>query len=243
MKESSRIWLASSLTLGIHAGVAGLLVWHGAQATTAMLPAPAEVIAVSFTAPAAEPATPAAPPTPREETPQEETPPPTPIQPPAPVETPQPEIKPKPVVKPKPVAQHAPKKMVKHHPSPAQPVTQTAPTAPTVQPATQTASPKPAPVLRRAGANEHFPARYRGQPQAPNYPPLAVRRQMEGTTLLEVVMDDHGNVIALSVKQSTGYDILDRAAMDAVRQWKFVPPSGVTGPSRALVPVKFSLTN
>lgn len=241
MKESSRIWLASSLTLAMHAGVAGLLVWHGVQAKPALLPAPSEAIAVTFMAQAA--AEPAAPPTP--EPPQEVPPPPQP-EPvkPAPPEPEKPVTKAeKPMAKPKPAHRHDTQKPVTRKPVPPARQAEPAPAATVVKPAVTAPKPAAAPVLRRAGANEHFPARYRGQPQAPVYPPLAVRRQMEGTTLLEVVIDDSGNVIQLAVKQSAGYDILDRAALEAVRQWKFVPPGGVTGPSRAYVPVKFSLTN
>jgi protein TonB len=55
----------------------------------------------------------------------------------------------------------------------------------------------------------------------PPYPGLARRRGYEGTVLLEVLVDRHGQVATLRVIQSSGYAVLDRAAMTSVERWRF----------------------
>ncbi|MGL4207106.1 MAG: energy transducer TonB [Aeromonadaceae bacterium] len=87
-----------------------------------------------------------------------------------------------------------------------------------------------------------YPPRYRGPQPAPDYPRIARRRGLEGTCLIEVLMDTQGDVITLALKQSTGHSVLDQAALAAVKSWKFIAPSGMTGASKALVPVRFKLT-
>lgn len=56
-------------------------------------------------------------------------------------------------------------------------------------------------------------------------------------------MDTQGEVITLALKQSTGFhNTLDQAALAAVKNWKFIAPTGIAGSSKALVPVRFELT-
>ncbi len=107
------------------------------------------------------------------------------------------------------------------------------------------ATPSKAPVASDrpvASAQEHYPARYRGPQPAPNYPRMARRRGLEGTCVIEVLMDTRGEVITLALKQSTGHTILDQAALAAVKDWKFIAPTGIAGASKVLVPVRFALT-
>ena len=87
-----------------------------------------------------------------------------------------------------------------------------------------------------------YPPRYRGPQPAPDYPRMARRRGLEGSCLIEVLMDTRGDVITLALKQSTGHSVLDQAALAAVKSWKFIAPSGMTGATKALVPVRFNLT-
>lgn len=110
---------------------------------------------------------------------------------------------------------------------------------------TKSATPGKAPIASHrplASAHEHYPARYRGPQPTPNYPRMARRRGLEGTCVIEVLMDTQGEVITLALKQSTGHTILDQAALAAVKDWKFIAPTGISGASKALVPVRFALT-
>jgi len=92
--------------------------------------------------------------------------------------------------------------------------------------------------------NKTFSAvpRYRKNPP-PDYPIPSRRRGEEGTTLIDVVVNVDGLPGAVSVQRSSGYPLLDRAALAAVRQWTFEPArvGGVPISSRVVVPVRFSL--
>ena len=77
----------------------------------------------------------------------------------------------------------------------------------------------------------------------PDYPPLARRRGLEGRTLLRVEVLASGASGTVAVISSSGYSVLDDAALAAVRQWSFVPASDVTPEATAFVevPVSFRL--
>ncbi len=57
----------------------------------------------------------------------------------------------------------------------------------------------------------------------PSYPSTARRLGIEGTSLLRVYVAADGRVTDVQVDQTAGHPDLDRAAMDAVRRWKFEP--------------------
>nr|WP_320010832.1 energy transducer TonB [uncultured Desulfobulbus sp.] len=84
--------------------------------------------------------------------------------------------------------------------------------------------------------------RYRSNPP-PVYPELARRRQLEGTVVLEVLVNTRGRVDALALHNSSGHRILDRAAQRAVRSWLFIPGREGGNPiqMKVLVPVRFAL--
>jgi|SRR5450432_69014 len=85
--------------------------------------------------------------------------------------------------------------------------------------------------------------RYRTNP-APEYPIPSRRRREEGIVLLDVAVDATGKPSNISLDRSSGYPLLDRAALDAVRRWTFEPAraGGVPMFSRVVVPVRFSLS-
>jgi protein TonB len=56
---------------------------------------------------------------------------------------------------------------------------------------------------------------------APRYPALAREIRIEGTVILDVIIDEHGVVTSTRILKSVAF--LDQAATDAVRQWKFTP--------------------
>ena len=55
----------------------------------------------------------------------------------------------------------------------------------------------------------------------PLYPEIALRARVEGTVVLEAVLDPAGRVTQLRVIRSV--PTLDQAALDAVRQWRYTP--------------------
>ena len=72
-----------------------------------------------------------------------------------------------------------------------------------------------------ASIREAIPA-YRANP-SPEYPPIARRRGYEGTVLVEVLVNREGRVEDLRLSQSSGYPVLDQAAMASMRGWLFEP--------------------
>jgi protein TonB len=76
----------------------------------------------------------------------------------------------------------------------------------------------------------------------PEYPPLAVRAQVQGVVILEAVVDQQGRVEDVRVLRSI--PLLDRAAIAAVRQWLYSPLLLNGKPERFVltVTVSFSLS-
>ena len=86
--------------------------------------------------------------------------------------------------------------------------------------------------------------KYRENSQ-PAYPRIATERGFEGVVLLSAEIEADGKVGVLKVKNSSGYAVLDRAALDAVKKWKFDPGKKMGRPISMWVdvPVKFVLKN
>ncbi|NUS37886.1 MAG: TonB family protein [Lysobacter sp.] len=78
---------------------------------------------------------------------------------------------------------------------------------------------------------------------APRYPPEALRNQASGTVLLAVEVGADGVPTQVVVARSSHSRSLDRAASDAVHQWRFHPAqrNGRPVPGRVQVPVTFNL--
>jgi protein TonB len=70
----------------------------------------------------------------------------------------------------------------------------------------------------------------------PVYPPVAQRARVEGVVILEAVIDAQGRVASVRVLRSIA--LLDQAAVEAVRQWRFTPALLNTEP----VPVVMTVT-
>jgi periplasmic protein TonB len=84
--------------------------------------------------------------------------------------------------------------------------------------------------------------KFSAPPTKPNYPRLARKRGLQGTALVEVLFDNLGKQIELSLVDSSGAAILDKAALDAVKLWQFSPPSPQSALAyRVQVPVTFAL--
>lgn len=76
---------------------------------------------------------------------------------------------------------------------------------------------------------------------APVYPPIAIAARREGDVILEAVIAEDGSVRDVKVIRSI--ELLNAAAVDAVRQWRFAPTllSGVPVPIVMTVIVNFRL--
>jgi protein TonB len=124
------------------------------------------------------------------------------------------------------------------------------PTADTVQVATAPA-PAPAPVV--AAPPAPLPPEpvteprgfvgYRSNP-APDYPALAQDRGMQGRVILKVHVLASGKADNVTVDKSTGFKILDDAAIKAVLQWTFDPARRGQTPidGWVTVPLNFKLS-
>lgn len=76
---------------------------------------------------------------------------------------------------------------------------------------------------------------------APVYPEVALKARVQGMVILEAVIDSEGNVTNVRVLRSV--PLLDRAAIEAVREWKYEPTllNGVPVPIIMTLTVHFSL--
>lgn len=103
-------------------------------------------------------------------------------------------------------------------------------------PITESALPKP-PV--RVGGGIVEPRKIHDV--KPVYPAIAVASRKEGLVILEAVIAEDGSVRDVRVLRSVA--LLDQAAMDAVRQWRFTPTllSGQPVPVVMTVTVNFTL--
>lgn len=81
-------------------------------------------------------------------------------------------------------------------------------------------------------------------PRQPSYPSQARRRNQQGVVLVEVRLDARGQQRSINVLRSSGVDSLDRAALEAVAKWRFLPETtgGQAVPSRVQIPIQFALT-
>ena len=70
------------------------------------------------------------------------------------------------------------------------------------------------------------------------YPEEAIRRGLQGTPLVLMVIDAEGNVTAARIEESCGHDLLDQAALRAVRALRALPADA---PREVLLPVRFRL--
>jgi protein TonB len=75
----------------------------------------------------------------------------------------------------------------------------------------------------------------------PEYPALAVAAHLEGMVILEATVDTDGRVTEVRILRSRGF--LDKAAINAVQQWRYAPLTlnGVPTPFVLTVTLNFAL--
>lgn len=83
-------------------------------------------------------------------------------------------------------------------------------------------APPSAPEAPPAGALVQ-PRPIAGQMPAPRYPTRALRRGDSGTVLVRAEIGPDGVPTSVSIADGSGSRLLDRAAMEAVEQWRFHP--------------------
>jgi len=95
---------------------------------------------------------------------------------------------------------------------------------------------------RSAESEPVFDADYLNNP-APHYPEIAKRRAIQGKVLLSVVVKTDGTAALVEISRSSGSQILDSAALDAVKSWRFIPAKsrGKSVEASVIVPIEFKL--
>jgi len=72
----------------------------------------------------------------------------------------------------------------------------------------------------------------------PKYPDVARWRRWAGEGIFGCKLRSDGTVLSVEVLKSTGYDVLDQAAIAALRQWRFKLP----GSHLVRVPIRFKMS-
>lgn len=93
-----------------------------------------------------------------------------------------------------------------------------------------------------ADCEPDFQAAYLNNP-APIYPMAARRMGWQGKVLVSVEVRADGRAGQVQVQQSSGHQVLDEAALRAVRNWRFSPArqAGQLIDKRFLIPIPFVL--
>ena len=79
----------------------------------------------------------------------------------------------------------------------------------------------------------------------PPYPLIARKKGFEGKLILEVLVNEDGSVKSTSIRESSGYEILDTVSKKTVEKWTFIPAKkmGQAVKDNIQVPIKFVLTD
>ncbi|KAB2895957.1 MAG: energy transducer TonB, partial [Dokdonella sp.] len=124
-------------------------------------------------------------------------------------------------------------------PPPAPPIVEEV--SPMSVPAPPPAPPAPPPPPADIAPSENISYR---KLRPPRYPPQALRQRQQGKVILKVLVGVDGSPQEITVQRSSGSRLLDQAAIEAVRNWRFNPGSkgGQPAPGYALVPIDFNLS-
>ena len=110
--------------------------------------------------------------------------------------------------------------------------------------ATPNLSDTPPVALAQDNAETDYKAAYLNNPRPP-YPFAAVRQGAEGRVLLSAEVLPDGRVGRVSLEKSSGHALLDAAALNTVRSWRFTPArkGGVASTQTVSIPIDFNLQN
>ena len=113
-------------------------------------------------------------------------------------------------------------------------------TPPPPAPIAEQPAPAPAPVPNPVAATPtDRPVPLPDQSPAPTYPPAALRRGESGTVVVQVEVDASGQPLDAKVIQRSGSRELDRAALNAVRGWRFQPAMSNGQPMQGTLEIPF----
>ena len=77
----------------------------------------------------------------------------------------------------------------------------------------------------------------------PAYPIVARRRGLQGVVVIAIEVAVDGAPVSINLQRSSGHPVLDSAALNAVRTWRFAPARRAGQAVRATleVPIRFRL--
>ena len=81
-------------------------------------------------------------------------------------------------------------------------------------------------------------------PLTPDYPPAALRLEQQGQVMVKLRVLASGAAADVQVRSSSGYHLLDEAALRYLRGARFIPAQDVSGlpvDSLVIVPIRFVL--
>ena len=80
-----------------------------------------------------------------------------------------------------------------------------------------------------------------GQTPPPQYPPAALRSGVSGTVMVRVAVDASGMPTEVTLEKKSGSRDLDRAALEAVKKWRFQPAQrdGQAIAASLVIPIEF----
>ena len=86
-------------------------------------------------------------------------------------------------------------------------------------------APPPAPPKTGPPQPTRFvPGQDGGVYTTPKYPPVALQQQMQGSVVLDIVVDTNGLPATVEIKKGSGFGVLDRNARDTVKnKWRWPP--------------------
>lgn len=241
----TRWWLWAALALALHMGAGGLVWWlvqspmqaigsksaaDSEQANTLNVERLVWVDAgVQTTTPAA-----AARPQPSQAKPAKSAQPAAPVADVAQVQQPKPRAQPEPLQ-----TTPSPSLAAKAAPEAAAGLTDNV----TTQTTQSAASAVTAPRLAEQVVANSAPSVLQAYSPPPDYPALSQRMGEQGEVVLRVQVSAAGKALAVELAKPSGFERLDRAAMQTVSTWRFVPAM-VDGQAQAAwfdVPVRFEL--
>ncbi|MFB2649136.1 energy transducer TonB [Shewanella mangrovisoli] len=83
---------------------------------------------------------------------------------------------------------------------------------------------------------------FASKPPQPTYPRMARKKGLEGTATVEVMFNEFGQQLALTLVKSSGIGLLDQAALEAVETWEFQAPTNkLASHYKVRVPIRFAL--
>ncbi len=130
-------------------------------------------------------------------------------------------------------------------PAPAKPDAGSSPApapVPSPAPSSATAAKATAAPKSETFTEANFRANYGFNPK-PDYPRIARNRGWQGKVLLRVQVSVEGTSNEVTVYRSSGHEILDDSAVEAVKKWRFIPAKRGDKPvaSSVIVPILFTL--